>query len=146
MRRFFCRVEITVGPDKPPGDAGGKHQVKETKMGLFGKIATLAAIALPGKAIAASRGKTSAAGGTPPPPPPPAGGGVKAKTGGPGPGPGSIGGIAAPGGQVQGRQSSMNNAFRAGQPPAPPSGSGSGMSIWEAGSKRRANKANKTEL
>ena len=71
MRRFFCRVEITVGPDKPPGDAGGKHQVKETKMGLFGKIATLAAIALPGKAIAASRGKTSAAGGTPPPPPPP---------------------------------------------------------------------------
>ena len=108
-------------------------------MGLFGKIATLAAIALPGKAIAASRGKTSAAGGTPPPPPPPAGGGVKAKTGGPGPG--SIGGIAAPGGQVQGRQSSMN-AFRAGQPPAPPSGSG--MSIWEAGSKRRGDK--KTEL
>ena len=109
-------------------------------MGLFGKIATLAAIALPGKAIAASRGKTSAAGGTPPPPPPPAGGGVKAKTGGPGPG--SIGGIAAPGGQVQGRQQSSMNAFRAGQPPAaPPSGS---QSIWEAGIKRRANK--KTEL
>ncbi len=113
-------------------------------MGLFGKIATLAAIALPGKAIAASRGKTStsAAAGTPPPPPPPpaAGGvGVKAKTGAGGPGPGSLGGIAAPGGgQVQGRQSSMN-AFRAGQPPAPPSGS-SGMSIWEAGSKNRANK------
>ena len=110
-------------------------------MGLFGKISTLAAIALPGKAIAASRGKT-AAGGTPPPPPPPtAGGGVltKAKTGGPGPG--SLGGIAAPapGGQVQGRQM---NAFRAGQrqPPAPPSGS---QSIWEAGSKRRADK---TEL
>ena len=115
-------------------------------MGLFGKIATLAAVALPGKAIAASRGKTSsaAAGGTPPPPPPPppAGGGVKAKTGGPGPG--SLGGIAAPGGQVQGRQQSSMNAFRAGQPPAAPP-SGSGMSIWEAGSKRRAN-ANKTEL
>lgn len=110
-------------------------------MGLFGKIATLAAVALPGKAIAASRGKTtSAAGGTPPPPPPPAAGGVKAKTGGPGPG--IAGGIAAPGGQVQGRQSSMN-AFRAGQPPAPPSGSG--MSVWEAGSQRRADK-NKTEL
>ena len=116
-------------------------------MGLFGKIATLAAVALPGKAIAAaSRGKTStsaaAAGGTPPPPPPPAaaGGGVKAKTGGPGPG--SRGGIAAPGGQVQGRQSSMN-AFRAGQPPAPPSPSGS-QSIWEAGIKKRADK--KTEL
>lgn len=108
-------------------------------MGLFGKIATLAAVALPGKAIAASRGKTStttAAGGTPPPPPPPpAGGGVltKAKTGGPGPG--SIGGIAAPGGQVQGRQ--QMNAFRAGQPPAPPSGS---PSIWEVGSKKRADK------
>ena len=113
-------------------------------MGLFGKIATLAAIGLPAKAISASRAKTtSAAGGTPPPPPPPAGGGVKAKTGGPGPG--SLGGIAAPGGQVQGRQSSMNNAFRAGQPPAPPSGSGSGSpSIWEVGSKRRG--ANKTEL
>ena len=110
-------------------------------MGLFGKIATLAAVALPGKAIAANRGKTAA--GTPPPPPPPAAGGVKAKTGAGGPGPGSIGGIAAPGGQVQGRQSSMN-AFRAGQPPAPPSPSGS-QSIWEAGSKRRGN-SNKTEI
>ena len=112
-------------------------------MGLFGKIATLAAIGLPAKAISASRTKTtSAAGGTPPPPPPPpAGGGVKAKTGGPGPG--SLGGIAATQGQVQGRQSSMN-AFRAGQPPAPPSGSGSAMSVWEAGIKSRANK--KTEL
>ena len=103
-------------------------------MGLFGKIATLAAIALPGKAIAASRGKTTsaAAGGTPPPPPPPAAGGVKAKTGGPGPG--SLGGIAA----TQGRQQSSMNAFRAGQPqpPAPPSA----MSIWEAGSKKRDNK------
>ena len=114
-------------------------------MGLYAKIATLAAVALPGKAIAASRGKTStsAAAGTPPPPPPPppAGGGVKAKTGAGGPGPGSLGGIAAPGGQVQGRQM---NAFRAGQPPAPPSGSGSAMSVWEAGIKSRANK--KTEL
>ena len=112
-------------------------------MGLFGKIATLAAIGLPAKAISASRGKTSsaAAGGTPPPPPPPAaGGGVKAKTGGPGPG--SLGGIAAPGGQVQGQGRQMN-AFRAGQPPAAPP-SGSGMSVWEAGSQRRAD--NKTEL
>lgn len=44
-------------------------------MGLFGKIATLAAIGLPAKAIAASRAKTtSATSSTPPPPPPPAGG------------------------------------------------------------------------
>ena len=108
-------------------------------MGLFGKIATLAAVALPGKAIAASRGKTtSAAAGTPPPPPPPpAGGGVKAKTGGPSPSPGSIGGIAAP----QGRQM---NAYRAGQLKTPPAGGApggtGGPSIWEVGSKSRAQK------
>lgn len=63
-------------------------------MGLFGKIATLASVGLPAKAVknaiagraasAATKTTGAASGGTPPPPPPPgaggAGGGTATKT------------------------------------------------------------------